>query len=418
MIDYQAFIDYSNSNPVVSGLVGLWGLTVLTFCIKVVPSRVLAFITKHMTTTMALYNYTRAYHDFMGWLDVKTIGQFRSVNILNGRYGDNFDMTKGIGVGKHLIFLRRRLIYVTLEEETSDAREHKHKLLVTKFGRSHKFFDDILVDIKDNEDKSSIKIYRSERDYWSYCKNQRKTNLDQICLEDEKIYLLVNSLQKFIGRREWYNKNNIPHRFGVLLYGPPGTGKTSLIKGIASYFDKNIYNLVDLDPKLLNDVPNDSLVMIEDIDSISPALNDNDDDDVEESNGTYIPVSAIGKKKKKRLSPEMEFMKDIMLPGLSLILNSMDGIIDTNGRILIITTNNLDKIDERIFRPGRIDLKIEVGYVNDETLRQLFKKFFPEFKLPEHELSVEDNRTPAEFQNMVLLEKSPYEIFNHFVNNA
>ena len=44
---------------------------------------------------------------------------------------------------------------------------------------------------------------------------------------------------------------------------------------------------------------------------------------------------------------------------LSFLLNLLDGINDCPGRIIVMTTNKPDTIDEAIIRPGRIDFNIK-----------------------------------------------------------
>lgn len=43
---------------------------------------------------------------------------------------------------------------------------------------------------------------------------------------------------------------------------------------------------------------------------------------------------------------------------LSVLLNVLDGVLETPGRIMIMTSNHPDKLDDALTRPGRIDLKV------------------------------------------------------------
>lgn len=64
----------------------------------------------------------------------------------------------------------------------------------------------------------------------------------------------------------------MPYHRGYLLYGPPGTGKTSLVSGIAAKYGMSIYvvNLTEFNDRTLksamNDVPENSVILFEDID--------------------------------------------------------------------------------------------------------------------------------------------------------
>ena len=48
---------------------------------------------------------------------------------------------------------------------------------------------------------------------------------------------------------------------------------------------------------------------------------------------------------------------------LSGLLNVLDGVVDTPGRILIMTTNHPEMLDPALIRPGRIDKKIMLGFM-------------------------------------------------------
>ncbi|CAN0389181.1 unnamed protein product, partial [Ectocarpus sp. 13 AM-2016] len=45
------------------------------------------------------------------------------------------------------------------------------------------------------------------------------------------------------------------------------------------------------------------------------------------------------------------------------LLNVLDGVVDTPGRIVIMTTNHPESLDAALIRPGRIDKKIYLGYM-------------------------------------------------------
>lgn len=49
--------------------------------------------------------------------------------------------------------------------------------------------------------------------------------------------------------------------------------------------------------------------------------------------------------------------------GTQGLLNVLDGVVDTPGRIVVMTTNVIDVLDDALIRPGRIDKKILLGYM-------------------------------------------------------
>jgi len=79
----------------------------------------------------------------------------------------------------------------------------------------------------------------------------------------------------------------------------------------------------DILSRMLNSVPPQSVVLIEDIDAIFEGR--------EVAIGTRCNVSFSG------------------------FLNALDGVKTMDGRILIMTTNHKDKLDPALLRPGRAD---------------------------------------------------------------
>lgn len=53
-----------------------------------------------------------------------------------------------------------------------------------------------------------------------------------------------------------------------------------------------------------------------------------------------------------------------LLIGISQgLLNVLDGVVDSPGRIVIMTTNHPDALDAALIRPGRIDKKIHLDFM-------------------------------------------------------
>jgi len=83
---------------------------------------------------------------------------------------------------------------------------------------------------------------------------------------------------------------------------------------------------------------------------------------------------------------------------LSHILNIIDGPLETPGRILIITSNHPEKLDEALVRDGRMDIKLEMKPIEGTCLYDMIHAFFPDEEIPE--LTNPLNMTPATIQNL------------------
>ncbi|OGM39392.1 AAA family ATPase [Aspergillus bombycis] len=57
---------------------------------------------------------------------------------------------------------------------------------------------------------------------------------------------------------------------------------------------------------------------------------------------------------------------------LSAVLNATDGVAAQENRVLIMTTNHPERLDPALLRPGRVDMKINMGPVQWQEARQIF----------------------------------------------
>jgi len=173
---------------------------------------------------------------------------------------------------------------------------------------------------------------------------------------------LLKDVAKFIDREEWYASRNIPHRRGYLLEGPPGCGKSSLIRVVASEFNLPLC-CVQLKSSrvgeagieaLLQKAPEGAIIFIEDIDCA-------------EQGGV---TSRIGQGDSSVAVVDAKIDPDRVT--MSELLNAIDGLGAQTGRLLFMTTNHPERLDEALIRDGRIDRRYHLG----KATRQMAKRTF------------------------------------------
>jgi SpoVK/Ycf46/Vps4 family AAA+-type ATPase len=100
------------------------------------------------------------------------------------------------------------------------------------------------------------------------------------------------------------------------------------------------------------------------------------------------------------------------------ILNLWDGIIETPGRILIISSNHYDKLDSALIRPGRIDISLELRNASHNVISELYFNFF-ETKIREKDLKKikEYFYSPAEIVNIYLDNKREDDFIKRLIQN-
>lgn len=233
-------------------------------------------------------------------------------------------------------------------------------------------------------------------DWTKYNLNTPRT-LESVILDDGVLENIISDVDVFLNSRKWYLEKGIPYRRGYLLWGCPGSGKTSTVQAIASHFSLKLYVLTlssdDLSDSDLNQcllkIPSKSLVLIEDIDSIFEGR------DRTKENGSKVTFSGL--------------------------LNALDGVVASDGRILIMSTNYKEKLDDALIRPGRVDYKLFIDKASIFQIKELFKRFYNQEiekylkKIPSF---LDRKFSAAELQGVFLLNKeNPQNFINHLVSS-
>jgi hypothetical protein len=256
-------------------------------------------------------------------------------------------------------------------------------------------------------------------DILNFTERTFKTNrtFDNIFFEDKNTYL--KNLKFFLENEEWYKTKGLNYHLGILLHGTPGCGKTSIIKATAHLTKRHIFviplNRVQTCGELENiflkqkisgkDIPLDKRIYIfEDIDCLCDIVKDRDLDldDMSESKiknelELFSKIADITNKKTSLHGDKLN---------LSCLLNIFDGILETPGRIIILTTNYPERIDKALLRPGRIDMNIELKKVSSSIIKELLKSFYDIDMIEIEKLTnnklVDYRWTPAEIINICL----------------
>ena len=249
-------------------------------------------------------------------------------------------------------------------------------------------------------------------------------NLHNIFLEEDIHERLISHITRF-DDRVWYAERGIPRTLGILLHGTPGCGKTSFIKALCAS-QKRTALIIDF--KMIKTVNHlrqvfgghmetksgtnynfdkqKVIYVFEDFDCMCDIFMDRDikaqqdQQTIQNEAQAMMKYRALYKKKWKHKRRSLDHfdlgdesdddkfqdtdLEDKEPKKLSKItsgdekitladfLELLDGIIEMDGRIIIMTTNCRDKIDKALLRPGRIDLDLELNPPSRALICEIF----------------------------------------------
>lgn len=278
-----------------------------------------------------------------------------------------------------------------VEDYTSSTKIVDDKLYIFEYTHSTK------------DEYSGLELYFNEYEM-NHNKNF-KTNL--FFEEKEKMYEYINKFKYYIDKTNpaetEFAKAGCAYKSCMLFDGEPGTGKTTTIKAIARETNRHIVILNMNRIKTSEDfesiirktkfnkhelIGKQLLFVIEDADATNNSIflsrdtkkedtnNDNLDKDDKDEKNIKKPIKDLIENIENGKKLMCELMKQEDQMDMSTLLNTMDGVIELDGVMLIISTNHKNKFDKAILRPGRIDYEHTFVNATNNIIREMIKHKF------------------------------------------
>lgn len=280
----------------------------------------------------------------------------------NGAIHTNFVLIPG--PGRHVIRYRNAWIWVNRQRESKqfsmDGKPWETITLTTLYSQRH-VFESLFKEAHDIATQSvqgKTVIYTAWGTKWDKFGNPRsKRPLDSVILDKGVKERIVDDVQDFLSSSKWYYERGIPYRRGYLLYGPPGTGKSSFIQALAGHLNYDIA-MLNLSERGLTDdrlnhlltvIPQRTLVLLEDVDAAFSNRRQVEADGYQGANVTF-----------------------------SGLLNALDGVGSAEERVIFLTTNHVERLDEALVRPGRVDMTVRLAEATIYQIEQLWERFYGE----------------------------------------
>jgi len=318
-----------------------------------------------------LANRSRHYRAFTGLTDIRRSNGDRGAALKKTRHPIEYFphwRSRWIWYDSRVFVVSRKIddFSSSLLDPTNDGIGGE-ELTVSSFGWSAepiKRFIEACREYSDRQTQFFVIIYSRDR-YglaWKPKARQPIRHLDTVHFDNSLKQQLLADVRNYLDpqTQKRYQSRSIPYRRGYLFYGPPGTGKSSLSLAIAGEFGLDLYEVkvpsvatdADLE-QMFQEIPPRCIVLLEDIDAVWVDRSSTEKNAQDGSNNNNTSNCT-----------------------LSGLLNVLDGVGSQEGRIVIMTTNRPECLDSALVRPGRIDMKVFLGNISQNSAAEMFMRMF------------------------------------------
>jgi chaperone BCS1 len=333
-----------------------------------IPAQLATGVKRQFMVSVDVQENTSLFYMLSRWLDAQPYARssrliMASIGWKRSRPGEEDAEPQIIftpGVGDHVLRFEGRLIWITRARRDGQYGPID-SFQLRAFGRDQDLFRRLFLDVEAvcrAVDRSQLRVFMPSGDGWREVARKIPRPIESVILDGTLRDEMLADVRSFLADHDRYRNLGAPYRRGYLFYGPSGSGKSSLIEALAGVNARDLYALnlarAGLDDVILNEllitVPPRGAVLIEDCDAVFHHRE-------READTTRAALSSM-----------------VTFSGL---LNALDGVGTKDGQLVFMTTNYIERLDEALIRPGRVDVQAFIGNATRAQAAAMFSRFHP-----------------------------------------
>lgn len=318
------------------------------------PSALWTLIKNRLTVELTIKD--PSIHDREELIDSIVNSSKATNGLFTRRYIASYNNSRGVlevqtGLGWHIVRVKQGWILIILRHQEVESGYLRILDIVTFRWWAKNLHG--LASSVGGIDSDTIPLFAVSETRWSSrngnfqntgtIKRSRYANQKQL-INPEQYDVLYSHVKRFMEDPNYYEELNIAHKECFLLYGPPGTGKSSLARHFSCLVGLPV---IKVNPLNISKVREGmkfagitrAMLLLDDIDEY---LNQED-------------CGATGFRGKPKVD-------------IGDLINELDGVAPMDGCLIFINTNSVELLKSKLYRPGRVDLRMELTYPRPEVI--------------------------------------------------